>query len=72
MKKLSHLFSALAILLWGAMCATVAWIYHDILCGMEHLMTSAPPRIAFFYAIPFALAISVCVVLSIVFRRKSK
>ena len=72
MKKLSVLFAILAVLLWGAMCAVVAWNYRAIVCGMEHCGFSAPPRVAFLYAIPFAVAIAVCVVLAIVFHRKHK
>ena len=72
MKQLSRLFAALAILLWGAMCAVVAWNYCDMLHGIEHHGFSAPADIAFLYAIPFAVAIAVCVVLSMVFHKKNK
>lgn len=71
MKKLSVLFAILAVLLWGAMCAVVAWNYRAMVCGMEHCGFSAPPRVAFLYAIPFAVAIAVCVVLALVLRKKS-
>ena len=72
MKQLSRLFAALAILLWGAMCAVVAWNYCDMLHGIEHHGFSAPADIAFLYAIPFVIAIAVCVVLAIVFHKKNK
>ena len=72
MKRLSRLFAALAILLWGAMCAVVAWNYCDMLHVIEHHGFSAPASIAFFVAIPFVLAIIVCVVLAIVFHKKRK
>ena len=72
MKKLSVLFAALAVLLWGAMCAVVAWNYCDMLHGIEHHGFSAPADIAFFYAIPFVIGIAVCVVLAMVFHKKSK
>ena len=72
MKKLSYLFTALAILLWGAMCAVVAWNYGTMLHGIEHHGYSAPAGVAFLYAIPFALVSLVCVVRAIVFHRKSK
>lgn len=71
MKKLSVLFAVLAALLWGAMCTVVAWNYRDMLCGMEHCGFSAPPSVAFLFAIPFAVAIAVCVVLAVVFHKKS-
>ena len=72
MKQLSRLFAALAILLWGVMCAVVAWNYCDMLHGIEHHGFSAPADIAFLYAIPFAVAITVCVVLTMVFHKKRK
>ena len=72
MKRLSLLFAVLAILLWGAMCAVTAWNYCDMLHGIEHHGYSAPASIAFLVAIPFAVAIIVCVVLAIVFHKKSK
>ena len=72
MKKKSRLFAALAVLLWGAMCAVVAWNYRAMVCYMEHHLTSTPPRVAFLFAIPFALAIAVCVVLAVIFHKKCK
>ncbi len=71
MKHLSHFFTALAILLWGAMCTVVAWNYCDMLHGMEHHGYSAPANVVFLFAIPFAVAIIVCVVLAVVFHKKS-
>ena len=72
MKKLSILFSALAIALWGAMCAVVAWNYSAMLHGLEHHGYSAPASIAFLHAIPFALAIAVCAALAIVLEKRAK
>ena len=72
MTQRSRLFAALAILLWGVMCAVVAWNYCDMLHGIEHHGFSAPADIAFLYAIPFVIAIAVCVVLAMVFHKKSK
>lgn len=72
MKQLSRLFAALAVLLWGAMCAVVAWNYGAMLHGIEYHGYSAPASIAFFYAIPFVIGIAVCVVLAIVLHKKSK
>ena len=72
MKHLSRIFAALAILLWGAMCAVVAWNYCDLLHSIDHHGFSAPADIAFFYAIPFGIVIAVCVVLAMVFHKKSK
>ena len=72
MKKLGYLFIILAVLLSDAMCAFVAYSYRDMLCGIEHMAYSAPASVAFLYAIPFGVAIIVCVILAYIFRRKAK
>ena len=70
MKKLSYLFTALAIVLSDIMCFVVAYNYRDMLCGIEHAGYSAPASTAFLYAIPFAVGIVVCAILAIRFRKK--
>ena len=70
MKKLSCLFTALAVLLSDIMCFVVAYAYRDMLCGIEHAGYSAPATTAFLYAIPFAIGIAVCVILAIIFFKK--
>lgn len=70
MKKLSYLFTALAVVLSDIMCFVVAYLYRGMLCGMEHEGYSAPPGTAFLYAIPFIIGIIVCVVLAVKFRKK--
>lgn len=72
MKKLSHVFIILAFVLSHIMCIVVAYSYSYMLCQIEHAGNSAPASISFLYAIPFVLAISVCVILSLVFNKKSK
>ena len=72
MKKLSYIFTALAIILSNIMCAVVAFTYRGILCDIEHAGFSAPADLAFLYAIPFAIGIIACVVLAIIFWRKAK
>lgn len=72
MKKLSYLFITLAVLLSDAMCAFVAYSYRDMLCGIEHMAYSAPASVAFLYALPFGVAIIVCIVLTCIFRRIAK
>ena len=49
MKKLSYLFTALAIVLSDIMCFVVAYTYRDMLCGIEHAGYSAPASTAFLY-----------------------
>ena len=70
MKKLSCLFTALAIVLSDIMCFVVAYTYRDMICGIEHAGYSAPASTAFLYAIPFMVGIVVCIILAIKFRKK--
>ena len=72
MKKAAIVFTAIAVLLSDIMCAVVAFAYRDMLCGIAHMGYSAPANAAFLYAIPFIIGIIICVVLAIVFYRKSK
>lgn len=72
MKKLSYLFIAPAVLLSDEMCAFVAYSYRDMLCGIDHMAYSAPASVVFLSAIPFGVAIIVCVILAHIFRRKAK
>lgn len=72
MKKLSVLFGVLAVVLSHAMCIVVTWCYRDMICGVMHAGYSAPSEVAFFFVIPFAIPILICVVLSIIFYRKAR
>lgn len=70
-KKLSKVFTTLALLLSHVMCTVVAYHYSYLLhCG-RHGGCSAPAYVALFYAIPFVIGILVCVVLTIVFKKKN-
>ena len=71
MRKLSHLFSAVAILLSDVMCAVVAFGYRDMLCGIEHSCYSAPASVAFLYAIPFGIGIAVCSLVAYILHKRS-
>lgn len=65
--KLSAVFALAAVLLFGAMCAVVAYNYASLRgCAS----CSAPPETAFLLAIPFVLAIAVCAILAAVLRRR--
>lgn len=61
MRILSKVFFVLAFLLAGAMCAVVAYNYCDMTWGIKYAGYSAPAWIAFMAAIPFAIAIAVCI-----------
>ena len=71
MKKLPVVFGLLAIILSNVMCAVVAFNYRDMLCGIQHSCYSAPAWVAFLHAIPYAVAIAVCVILAIVFKKRN-
>ena len=71
MKKLSTLFTILAVLLSHIMCAVVAWNYCDMLWGIKYAGYSAPASTAFFSAIPFVVGIVICVGLALHFRRRA-
>ncbi len=70
MKKLSILFITVAIILSNVMCFVVAYYYRGMICCIEHMGCSAPPEVAFIYAVPFMIGIIVCAVLAIKFRKK--
>ena len=72
MKKLSFIFTIIAVLLSDIMCFVVAYNYRDMLCSIEHLGFSAPASTAFIYAVPFLIGILICIFLSIRFHKKSK
>ena len=70
MKKLSHLFTAAALLMSHAMCIVVAYNYRDMLCGIAHSCYSAPAWVAFLHIIPFGVGILLCAAFAVYFRRK--
>lgn len=72
MKKLSILFTTLALILSHLMCIVVAYDYRDMLCGIEHSDFSAPADVAFLTAIPYAAGILLCGILAAIFRKKAK
>lgn len=72
MKTLSTVFCVLAILLSDVMCAVVAYNYCNMKWGIEYAGYSAPASVAFLTAIPYAVGIIVCVVLTLVFKKKAK
>ena len=70
MKALSTVFWILAVLLSDVMCAVVAYNYCDMVWGIKYAGYSAPASVAFLTAIPFAIAIVVCIVLALFFKKK--
>ncbi|MBR3295787.1 MAG: hypothetical protein IKI62_06040 [Clostridia bacterium] len=70
MKTLSTVFWVLAVLLSDVMCAIVAYNYCDMVWGIRYAGYSAPAWTVFMVAIPFAVAIAVCIVLALFFKKK--
>lgn len=66
MKKVSFLFTCLAILLSDVMCAVVAFNYGKMLWGTENAGYSAPAQTAFLWAIPFLIGIVICVIVAVI------
>lgn len=66
MKTISNLFLILAVLLSDVMCAVVAYNYCDMMWGIKYAGYSAPVSTAFLVAI----AIVVCVVIALYFKKR--
>ena len=71
MKILSNLFLVLAVLLSDVMCAVVAYNYCNMVWGIKYACFSAPASTAFLVAIPFIVAIVVCVVIALYFKKRT-
>lgn len=72
MKRLSYVFTALAILLSDVMCAVVAYTYCALDWAGRYTASSCPAYAAFLYVIPYGIGITVCVAFAIIFHRKSR
>lgn len=70
MKKMSYIFWGLAALLFIVMCVVVIFQYKKKKYGIEFKGYSAPASTAFLYAVPFVIAIVVCVIIALVIGRK--
>ena len=71
-KIISSVFGVAAIVLLCTMCAYVAYLYRSYVCAMYHIGTSAPPWVAFLFAIPFLIAIGICFLLHLIFKKKAQ
>jgi hypothetical protein len=69
---ISRVFFVSAIVLLCAMCSVVSYQYGVLLAAGKQLLTSAPPWVAFYLAIPFAVGIAACACLSVFFGKKAK
>lgn len=70
MKKVGYVFWGLAALLLIVMCVVVMFHYQKMKYGIEFEGYSAPASVAFLYAIPFSIAIIICVIIALVIGKK--
>lgn len=71
-KVLRNIFIAIAFILSHTMCAVVAYEYCNNLWSIEYKGFSAPADVAFVNVIPYGIGILICVVLALVFNKKSR
>ena len=71
-RTVGFIFAAFAILLSDIMCAVVGYGYSNMLWGIRYAGYSAPANTAFLLAIPYAVGIVICVIVSYVFFRKAR
>ena len=72
MKKISNIFIALAVILSDVMCAVVAYNYCAMQWGAKYAGYSAPASVAFLYVIPYGIGIEVCIVVSMVLKKRER
>jgi uncharacterized membrane protein len=71
MAVLSAVFAALAVILSDVMCAVVAFNFCDMLWGIKYAGYSAPASVAFMTAVPYAVGIIICVILSLFLKKRA-
>ncbi|MBP0986283.1 MAG: hypothetical protein J6U30_01535 [Oscillospiraceae bacterium] len=71
MAVLSAVFAALAVILSDVMCAVVAFNFCDMLWGIRYAGYSAPASVAFMTAVPYAVGIIICVILSLFLKKRA-
>ena len=71
MAVLSAVFAALAVILSDVMCAVAAFNYCDMLWGIKYAGYSAPASAAFLTAVPYAVGIIICVILSLFLKKRA-
>ena len=71
-KRLTCLFTILALLLSHIMCGVVSYNYGVLRIGGEYAGYSAPASTAFLLCIPYGAGILICAILAVLFDRKHK
>lgn len=69
-RKITKVMNFLAILISNFMFATVAYMYCRIQLGIKYEGWSVSAWVAFLYAIPFLIAIAVCLIICKIANRK--
>lgn len=64
------ILNALAVILFGAMTATVAYNYASMECAIAHQGASAPAYVAIFSGVPFLILIAICLIVARVLKEK--
>ncbi len=67
---ISRVFGICALVLLCAMCSFVSYEYAVLLWAGKHFLTSAPAWVAFLLAIPFSIAIGICFVIHLYFKKR--
>lgn len=72
-QKLSRAFGIAAVLLSFASCAYTLCLYFSALYAEINgtAFTSAPAWVAFYFLIPFAFPVALCVILHLIFKKKA-
>ncbi len=63
---------ALAVMISNIMCAAVAYNYCSLQWSAVYEGSSAPPSVAFLFALPFLAGIILCMLSAWFFHKKSK
>lgn len=72
MKKISKLFTILAILITNIMCIFVTYVCTSGYYNEIYQYTSAPWEIGLLFIIPFSIVIIFCCIISYIAKKKGK
>jgi len=69
--KLTKIAYVVAVIISNIMCATVAYKYCELTYQIKYEGASAPANVAFIWIIPFAICITICLVIGKIAKNKS-
>ena len=69
-KTLTIGFRAIALIISHIMCIHVAFVYRDMLWGIENAGYSAPANTAFFLSIPYLAGLILLLIIALFFKKK--